>query len=483
MTSAGAWNIYPKSPVASNRPTYIPFSMFKIAPLPSLHFTKQFEEKERFVILADVTVRPTSCPHCGHTVVSRHTKIRQRYCDSPSEGKQVFLLVTMQRYKCEAKRCEATFTPRLDEIHSSRMITKRLVAWLETEFRYSTDRRLFYLTGLHQSTLRELRNAHYDKLWATHQIRAPRVLGIDEVKLGGTFKTVFTNLDSTPHRVVDVLDSYSVASIVRHLRMMPGIDLVEYVCVDDKLLMKEVCRRALPDATPVLDRFHVCKVANEVFAGQIKHLNSGSATQAKRNQHLDQGSASNDRNKSLRTLLLKKGTTLKNDERRKVQRALEDNAHVQGAYQEKEAFYRVYECKTRHEALKTYRSWKGNLTPARRRVWGRLIQLIATHRIAFFSSFACQPEGLNNGFTEWVNQRLKEMNRDARSMSFAMLRSRAIFECHQITERSPGPRRDSFDNYTTGFMPPPVLRIEKLGISVEELFLPWAHPEESLDPT
>lgn len=450
--------------------------MYKIAGLPSLHFTKQCEEKHHFVISACVAARPGSCPHCGHTVVSRHTHSTQGYVDTPIEGKRVLLLVRQTRYKCESKACKATFTPRLPEMHDSRMITKRLETWLETEFRYTTDLRLCYLTGLQPKTLGEMRSEYYDKLWATHEIRAPLALGIDEVKFGGTYKTVFTSIDSTPNRVIDLLDSYSVATIVQHLRTMPGIDQVQFVCRDDKPIMAEACRKALPHATVVLDRFHVTKLVNEVFAGQLKKLNTP-PTQSTR-----QPSAAKERGKPLRTLLLKKNATLKDNDRREVQRALDYNPHVREAYVEKEAFYDVYECKTRSEAVKAYRLWKNNLTPERSRVWRRLIHLIATHRMAFFAYFSI-PEGLSNGFTEWANQRLKELNRNARSMNFELLRRRAIFECQQITARPPLPARESYVEYTADFSPPADHGIKDLSISAEAFFLSDTHTRELKHPT
>lgn len=445
--------------------------MYKIPGLPGLQYTRQCEEKHHFVICARVAARPGSCPHCGHTVVSRHTHSTQGYVDTPIQGKRVLLLVRQTRYKCESKACKATFTPPLTEMHDSRMITKRLQAWLETEFRYTTDLRLCYLTGLQPKTLGEMRSEYYDKLWATHEIRAPLALGIDEVKFGGTYKTVFTSLDSTPNRVVDVLDSYSVASIVRHLRTMPGIDQVQFVCRDAKPIMEEVCRKALPQATEVLDRFHVTKLVNEVFAGQLKQLNTP-PTQSHR-----QPGAARVRGKPLRTLLLKKNATLRDNDRREVQRALANNPHVREAYLEKEALYGIYECKTRSEAVKAYRLWKNNLTPERRRVWRRLIHLIATHRMAFFAYFSI-PEGLSNGFTEWANQRLKELNRNARSMNFELLRTRAIFECQQITARPPLPPRDSFAAYTGDFIPPKDQDdVEDLGTSSEAFLPPTLTPK------
>lgn len=447
--------------------------MHKVAPLPSLTFADVDHETEHELnISARESTRPTACPRCGHNVVSIHNTKPQRYFDAPVSGKRVLIWVDRTRYKCESKCCQSTFTPSLPSMHDRRRMTVRLGVWLESEYRYSTDLRLAHQTGLSHNTVRELRSAYYDKLWSMHKIEAPRILGIDELKIGGAFKTVFSNLGGSPNTVVDLLDGYSVATIVQHLNNMPGIANVEVVCIDNKPIMLEICKKALPHATIVLDKFHVCKIVNEAFSRMLSVLNTPSKKYAKATEQ-DQHAAVKEKNKTLRSLLLRKCSTLNNKERDEVQRCLGAYTDIATAHRVKETFYSVYGCKTRSEAIEAFKQWKNTIPLQQRSAWRPVLQLVTEYRTAFFAYFDV-PGGITNAFSEWVNGELRNRYKAARGMDINLLRTRAIFECQQVTKRPPASKRSPFSTYTSGFaLPQTHEETINLGIRFDELFGPF----------
>lgn len=450
--------------------------MHQVADLPSLHFAEVAHATEHELnISARESTRPRACPNCGHTVLSIHNTKPQRYFDAPVGGKRVLIWVDRRRYKCESKHCQATFTQPLTDMHDRRRMTARLGLWLETEYRYSTDLRLAHQTGLSPNTVRELRSAYYDKLWSTHKIEAPRILGLDELKIGGSFKTVFTNLSGTPNTVVDLLDSYSVATIVQHLNNMSGIDNVEIVCIDNKPIMRQICKRALPNATIVLDKFHVCKAANETFARMLSVLNTPSRkyAQDKARAASAQGrhDSTSESNKSLRSLLLRKHDTLNDKGRDEVHRYLAANPRIAAAHRTKETFHNIYDCKTRAEAIEAFKHWKNAIPTQQRNAWRPVLELIEEYRLEFFAYFDV-PGGITNAFSEWVNGELRNLYKAARSMDIKLLRSRAIFECQQVMKRPPASKRSPFSTNTTGFALPPAEEEKiNLGIRFDELFV------------
>lgn len=147
------------------------------------------------------------------------------------------------------------------------------------------------------------------------------------------------------------------------------------------------------------------------------------------------------------------------------------------AFELKEDFYRIYDATNVTAAVNALEGWRKSVPPSQLTAWSPLLKLLDEWSEEIFNYFS-NDRRITNGFAEWVNQNLRDMNRQARGMNFEQLRTRAVLECRQRIYKKPLLRQSPFapgaSHSRTGFMvpdAPDVLR--HVGVPYEELFAPW----------
>ena len=100
----------------------------------------------------------------------------------------------------------------------------------------------------------------------------PLMIGIDEhsIHKGRRFATTVADLGN--HRVYDVIEGRSGASIESRLMSYGGRDKVRMVCMDLSSPYRAMVRRCFPNAKIVADRFHVIRMVNHHFMQLAKAL-------------------------------------------------------------------------------------------------------------------------------------------------------------------------------------------------------------------
>jgi hypothetical protein len=117
------------------------------------------------------------------------------------------------------------------------------------------------------------------------------------------------------------------------------------------------------------------------------------------------------------------------------------------AYKLKEAFFDIWESSTEAEARSRYQQWLSMVPEGHKSHWKPLITSMTNWEKEIFAYFG--PAQRNtNAFTESINRQMRDLNRDARGMSFEMFRAKTLFSLeHKVTK--PKPKRESpFAGYT-----------------------------------
>jgi transposase len=176
--------------------------------------------------------------------------------DLPIHGKEVALRVIRQRYCCRA--CGRTFlepSADMDERHAT---TKRLVRSVQREALRRTFVSVADEVGLAESTVRRIFGEHTQALDEARQCITPAWLGIDEIHLGGRPRCVLTNVQQ--RTILDLLRDRNRSTVVTFLLGLADKERVELAAMDMWRPYKEAVNAVLPQATIVVDKFHVLRL-------------------------------------------------------------------------------------------------------------------------------------------------------------------------------------------------------------------------------
>lgn len=374
------------------------------------------ENAHDILIPAEYPVIPTVCVRCGivEPSLKRHGIQRQRFMDTPMAGKRVGLVVKRQRYKC--LECGGTFFQPLPDVDDKRRMTRRLLEYVQQRSLERTFAEVAGDIGVHEKTIRNVFNEHVANLDANYQPVTPAWLGIDELFLIRKPRCIFSNV--SVNTVVDILSDRNKPTVMNWMRTRIDPKVVEVVTMDMWRPYRDAALEVLPNAVCIVDKFHVVKLANHALDTIRKSFREGLDAKGRR--------------KLLRSrhLLLKRRSNLDADELAAMQEWTDAVPVLFNAYQAKEDFFDIYECRTRAEAMDLYDTWKACLDPKTAAAFSDLIRAVDNWRPEIFNYFDTP---VTNAITEALNGLAKIANRMGRGYSFEAIRAKMLFGPSKIT--------------------------------------------------
>jgi len=385
-----------------------------------------FQEEEHDYHFRVELPEPNCCQSCGtlHSLV-KFGKDDQAYRDVPIHDKRVTIWIIRRRYKCNS--CSSTFRPELKDMDDRRMMTRRLVKHIEKAALLGTNSEVARSVGVDEKTVRLIFEEFYKAKSAAYKPTAPRVLGIDELYLGRAYRAIFTNIDQST--VIDLLPNRNKPNIVHFLAHLPQKKGIEIVCTDMWNPYREATREVLPQASLVVDKFHVTRMANEAMETIRKGLKSSLTAPQRKTLKGD------------RKLLLMRRHDLKPWQQLTMETWLNAFPDLSIAYNLKEGFYDVWEAKCDREAKDRYSAWKSNIPASQKDAWAPLVTAMTNWEAEILAYFKPGHQ-FTNAFTESSNRGVKTKQRDARGMKFESYRAKVLFsQEHKVVK--PKPRRQS----------------------------------------
>lgn len=273
------------------------------------------------------------------------------------------------------------------------------------------------------------------------RFRVPELLGIDE-KHFARFGMVTVITDLEHKTVFDLVQGRKQVDLEEYFAGIEGLDRVMWVCSDMYRPFWKSLAKFTPNATWVIDYFHVVKGANEALDAVRKSLQS----------ELDKKGRL-ELKKGLAYTLRKRSRDLKPSEASALRDPRADASYgvLMAAYDLKEDFFDVYDANpaSRDAAEAAFDAWKASAPEASGfepfRALGRTID---NHRELIFNWWDC-PARISNGYTECANRLIAEADMKGHGYDFEALRARTLYR-RQNLERimasgglSIGPRVDS----------------------------------------
>ena len=208
------------------------------------------------------------CPYCGsneHVVWDGRNKPR-RIKDITRDNYCVQIITQSPRMYC--KECDKRFNPKLDGIVQDGTMTERLVEFLKTESFLQPHSNLAERTGVSAQTIQLIMDKEiekYEKEREDNPLIAPRVLGIDEKHINHVMRGTIVDVEN--HKLLDMLETNKEEDFKKAIMKLKDWDKnIEVVTTDMANSYLSWMPAFLPNATFVIDKFHVVQNMNRVVS-------------------------------------------------------------------------------------------------------------------------------------------------------------------------------------------------------------------------
>ena len=358
---------------------------------------------------------PFICIHCGSIDVkfTKHSLRDRDVVDLPSQGMRVLLRIKHRRYKCSS--CGETFYEPLNGIDTFAKTTKRLKAYIMEQGIKRSYAEIGEEVGLSEQTVKR----YFDEVVIDTRkavvIKAPRVLGIDEVYVCGKARAVFTDIENSI--LIEMLDNNTKPAIASFIRSMEGYENIEAVTMDMCPAYRYVCQEVIPKAKVIIDKYHVVAYGNQML---LKYFN---AIKSKAN------SVQKDELWGVRRILLSGKENLTADKIAKREAIFRKYPELKIAYWLKEDLRDVYWAKDSKEAFELFFLWEESI-PKSMKHFQKAKKTLTKCKKEMVNYFKFPGENLTNSFTESLNRPTKDLVRIGRHTSFETVRAKSLLRQH-----------------------------------------------------
>lgn len=377
--------------------------------LPDWEVIEVKESEYDYAIHAKYKPEPQACIRCGVVgELYRHGVKKQRFMDLPIHNKRVGLIVHRQRYHCRA--CSKTSFQPLADMDKNHSATLRLLAYIGKESMKRTFVSVADDTGIHERTVRRLFALEVARLDSEVNFETPRWLGIDEVHLVRKARCILTNVEQ--RTVIDMLTSRTKDVVSRYLHQLPDRQRIELVAMDMWQPYKDAVRDILPQATVVIDRFHVIRLAIQGMDTVRKDTRAELTPRQRRTLMRD------------RYILFHRKSDLNEQDQFILDTWLGQFPTLSKAYQFKEDFCDLWMVKDRQEAIDQYESLKESIPTELQPAFKPLTTAVGNWKGEIF---AWWDHPVTNAYTEAIAGLVKLTNHTGRGYSFKAIRAKLLY--------------------------------------------------------
>ncbi|MCE2706865.1 MAG: ISL3 family transposase [Proteobacteria bacterium] len=327
--------------------------------------------------------------------------------DLPMHAKPVAIYLSIQRYKC--KSCSNITYQSSKTIDESHRMTKRLVEYIINKSYQTTFTEIAHEIKIDEKTVRNVFANKIDNQLKQLAIETPEVLGIDEVHLIGKPRCVITNIEHGT--IVDILKTRNKSVLMTYFTTLKNNENIRVVTMDMWRPYYDVISTTLPQATIVIDKLHVVRMASDAMEKVRKNIRA-TLSQKERIQL-----------KNDRFILLKRNHQLTQIEKISINSWFARHKILGEAYELKEGFYNIWKCQTKKDAEHAYTEWKNKIPIELIEYFAPIVSTIANWHKPIFNYFTSR---YTNATTEALNGLIKIMNRDGRGYSFEVLKAKML---------------------------------------------------------
>lgn len=337
--------------------------------------------------------RDITCPFCNSITNKVHDYRLSVIKDSPIQGKFLFLHYKKRRYHCP--NCCHHFNEPFNLLPKHCRITNRLCFLSVHQLREvqsvsSVSRQL----GISPSTIfRRMKDISFPKPDCL-----PSILSIDEFKgnaEGEKFQAILTN--PARHKIFDILPSRKQIQIAEYIRSFKNRKQVKYFIMDMNRVYLDIASTYLPNATIVIDKFHVVRYITWALENVRKRIQKD-LLPSKRKYF-----------KRSRRILLSHYSSLSTENKQALEVMLQQSYDLAQAYYLKELFYDFMDSKNSTVAKTKLKKFLLSAQITQLNEFNAALKMLANWGKYILNAFDCP---YSNGFTEGCNNKIKVIKRN-----------------------------------------------------------------------
>lgn len=361
-----------------------------------------------YILTVESTLEGTTCRQCGRTITDLHSVDKSRLLRYlPIFGRPVFIRIRPKRFRCPYCDDHPTTSQQLDWYDPQALYTKAYERHLIVQLINSTI-----------SDVTEKEDVSYDAMpglldrWIAKSVdwaSLPPIVtpGIDEVALTKgrrDFVAIITGRtkDDQLH-ILAVLDDRLKTTIVTFLESIPEEQRAQItsVCTDMWEGYVNAAHQVLPEATLVIDRFHVARQYREAVDDLRK--------QEVRRLYKELPTEQHDDLKHTLWPLRKRSADLTPEELSRLDVLFKHSPALGQAYRLREELTTIFDTvRSKADALRRVRFWGGRVERSKLTCFSGFLKLLATWLdpiTNYFIGFE------SSGFVEGLNNKLKVLKR------------------------------------------------------------------------
>jgi transposase len=360
------------------------------------------------ILTVESTLNSTNCRRCGRTITERHGVDEPRLLRHlPILGRVVYLRIRPKRFRCPFCDDRPTTTQTLDWYDPTALHTKAYERHLIVQMVNSTF-----------TDVEAKEDVTYDALlgiidrWIAHSVEWDRLepfatLGIDEIALlkgHGDFVAVISALSEGGElHVLAVLPDRLKATVLAWLLSIPAAlrSGISTVCTDIWEGYITAVHEALPDATIVLDRFHVAR--------QYRNAVDELRKQEVRRLQKELPKAAQDDLKHTLWPFRKREAALDAEEQARLEGLFAHSPSLHQAYTLREQLTTIFDtARSKKDGLRRIGYWRARVAKSGLTCFDAFLKLLDTWLDLIANYFINRQ---SSGFVEGLNNKLKVLKR------------------------------------------------------------------------
>lgn len=335
-----------------------------------------------------------TCPFCQGLTDKIHDYRTSVIKDLPFMGKKCFMHYRKRRYHCPS--CGKHFYEDFHLLPKYCRITTRLAFYAIHLLRSRQSvRSVASLLGVSDSFIfRRMKDVSYPT-----PSKLPEVLSIDEFRgnAGGQkFQAILT--DAKNHKLFDILPTRSQTDLMLYLQGFSNKKDVKYFVTDMNAVYKDLAREYFPNATIVIDKFHVVRYVTWALENVRKRVQK------------DMHPTKRKYFKRSRKLLLTHKYKLHEESLDALGLMLMQSSDLATAYHLKELFYDFMNSKNREEASRKLKFFILAAQSSNLKEFQACLTMLGNWSKYILNAFDCK---YTNGYTEGTNNAIKVIKRNA----------------------------------------------------------------------
>lgn len=354
-----------------------------------------------FTVFAKPVLSYTTCPKCGRVTESIHDIRVQCYDHLPIWGTATLLVLPIRRFKCECD-LEHPFDETYEFIRKYQRQTTPFEEYIFDLCSKNTIQNASEMSGISHGRCQRIFNNHAQKYVDSQEAKPVKYIGVDDiaVRKGHNYKTMVYNLETG--EIVGIINGRTKDDVVKFFNKQSAEfkEGILGVAIDMSKGYCSAVLEALPNAKPVIDRFHISQLFHKLVDDARKHIQN----------KIRKEEGDKDKVFGIRWALLKNFEDLEADEINKLFKVCDEYPKLGECFALKEEFRKFFDITDKENAMTFIDYFK---------------ELVKESQIPELQSFTktldhWRPQILNyydynisNGPTEGFNHKVKNIKRRA----------------------------------------------------------------------